>query len=257
MDLPRNALKAALLAGRQQIGLWSTINDVTTAEMYAGAGYDWILFDTEHSAVDTLTVLSLLQAAAPYPVSTVVRPTSLDVAEIKRLLDFGAQSLLIPYVQTVGEAELAAAAVDYPTRGIRGVAANTRANRYGQVADYVARAREEILLMVQIETVQALDVLEDIAAVPGIDALFIGPADLAASMGYPGQPSHPEVRRTCAEAMRRIRAAGKPAGYLSADQDAVAEMVEAGSLFTGVDIDSAILGRGVRDRLAGWRTRLG
>ena len=156
---------------------------------------------------------------APYPVHPIVRPSSLDPAEIKRFLDCGVQSLLIPYVQNVEEAQLAAASVAYAPEGIRGFAGITRASRYGTIPNYAKRAREEICLMVQIETQEALEQLEAIAKVPGVDAVFIGPADLAASMGYPGEPSHPEVKKACIEGMKRIRAVGKPAGFLTLDQD--------------------------------------
>ncbi len=170
-------------------------------------------------------------------------PNSLNPAEIKKILDVGAQSILVPYVQTVEEARLAAAAVEYPPIGIRGVAGATRASRFGAVKGYHAAARNEICLLVQLETVTALDVLEGIAAVPGIDGIFIGPADLAASLGYPGEPGHPTVRSTVLDAIRRIRAAGKPAGILTLDPEFLDECVEAGSLFTAVDVDAVLLRR--------------
>ncbi|MBF9033117.1 4-hydroxy-2-oxo-heptane-1,7-dioate aldolase [Rhodobacterales bacterium HKCCE2091] len=255
MDLPRNTFKAALLEGRQQYGLWCSIADPAMAEMAAVCGYDWLLFDTEHSPISTVSVLSLLQAAAPYPSHAAVRPGSLDPVEIKRLLDLGAQTLLIPQIQSAEEARLAAAAVAYPPEGIRGVAGITRASRFGEIPDYTTRAREEICLMVQVETRAALEDLDAIVTTPGVDAVFIGPADLAASLGYPGQPSHPEVRRKCADAIRRIRGHGKPAGFLSLDRDVLEEMVEAGSLFTAIDIDTAILKRGAAATLAHWRAK--
>lgn len=257
MNLPPNPFKQALNEGRQQLGLWCSIPDTGVVEMLAGCGYDWILLDTEHSAMDAVTVLPLLQAMAPYPVHPIVRPSSLNVAEIKKLLDNGAQSLLVPYVQTVEEARLAASAVDYPPGGIRGVAGLTRASRYGTVGGYHRNARDGICLLVQIETAQALDALEDIAAVPGIDGIFIGPADLAASLGYPGEPSHPEVRARVLDGIRRIRAAGLPAGILTLDQDVLTECLEAGTLFTAVDVDAGILRRGAAARAEEWRARIG
>jgi 4-hydroxy-2-oxoheptanedioate aldolase len=255
LDLPVNTFKAAIREGRQQLGLWCSINDGTIAEMMAGCGYDWLLFDAEHAALDPLTVLPLLQAVAPYPVHPIVRPASLNPAEIKKLLDFGAQSLLVPYVQSEEEARLAAAAVAYPTDGIRGVAGLTRATRFGTIPDYAVRARDEICLIVQVETRAALAELDRIVAVPGVDAIFFGPADLAASLGYPGQPGHPEVRAAVVDAIRRVRAAGKPAGFLALDADFLDLAIGAGSVFTAVDVDVAILRRGAIDQAAHWRAR--
>ena len=190
MDLPKNAFKAALKAGQRQIGLWVTIPDSGLVEMLAGCGYDWLLLDNEHSAMSAVETLPLLQAAA-YRVTTVVRPGWNDAVEIKKLLDLGAQTLLVPYVQNAEEARAAVAAVRYPPAGMRGVAGLTRASRYGAVADYHRRTQDEICLLVQVETAEALRHIEDIAAVEGVDGIFIGPSDLAASMGYPGQSSHP------------------------------------------------------------------
>ncbi len=243
MELPKNTFKKALAEGRRQIGLWCAIPDSGVAEMLAGCGFDWLLFDTEHAALDEVHVLPLLQAVAPYPVHAIVRPDALNPAEIKKILDVGAQSILVPYVETVEQARLAAASVDYPPRGIRGVAGATRASRFGTVKGYHAAARDEICLLVQLETAAALDALEDIAAVPGIDGIFIGPADLAASLGHAGNPGHPTVKATVLDAIRRIRAAGKPAGILTLDPEFLEECVEAGSLFTAVDVDAVLLRR--------------
>ncbi len=243
MELPKNAFKAAIQKGQRQIGIWCTIGDPVVAEILAGCGYDWIMFDTEHSIMDPPKILPLLQAVAPYPVASMVRPGSLNVAEIKKLLDCGAQTLLIPFVQNAEEAALAAAAVAYPPEGIRGVSGTTRANRFGTVAGYARQAREEICLIVQIETRSALDELEAICAVPGIDAVFIGPADLAASLGHLGEPGHPEVQAAVVDAMKRICAAGKPAGFLSPDPAYVEAVLEAGCTFVAVDIDAVILRR--------------
>lgn len=255
MDLPKNTFKAAIQDGRQQLGLWYSIADSAIAELLAGCGYDWMLIDAEHTAMDAALLLPILQAIAPYDTHAIVRPRSLDVAEIKKILDIGAQSILVPYVQDAEEARLAAAAVDYPPGGIRGVAGITRASRFGAIPGYHRRAREEICLLVQIETAEALANLEEIAAVPGIDGIFIGPADLAANMGYPGDPSHPDVKAACLEAMARIRKMGKPSGFLTLDQDFLGEIVAAGCVFTAVDVDTAILRTGALERLESWRKR--
>ncbi len=242
-DLPRNAFKAGLAAGKVQHGLWCGIADPLVAEMCAALGYDWMMFDTEHTALDLPKVLTLMQAIAPYPVAPLVRPASLDPAAIKRWLDIGAQTLLIPMINTVEEAQLAAASVAYPPHGIRGVAGSARASRFGTVADYHLKARDEICLLVQVETVEAMGRIEEIAAVPGIDGIFVGPADLAASLGHPGQPGHPEVRTAVLDSIRRIVAAGKPAGFLSTDPAYVEEVTEAGATFVSSRIDLVELRR--------------
>lgn len=256
MDLPKNTFKAAINAGRQQIGLWNSINDPVICEMLAGCGYDWMLIDCEHSTMGPQEVLSRLQAVAPYPVQPVVRPSILDAAEIKKIMDVGALSILVPYVQNADEARLAAAAVDYPPGGMRGVAGITRASRFGTIPGYHARAREEVCLLVQIETKEAMANLEDIAAVPGVDGVFIGPSDMAASLGHPGNPAHPDVQAACLDAVRRVRAAGKPAGFLTPDQSFLPQIIEAGSLFTAVDVDLAILRRNAVARAEEWQARI-
>ncbi|MCB1493015.1 MAG: HpcH/HpaI aldolase/citrate lyase family protein [Rhodobiaceae bacterium] len=253
MDLPKNPFKAAIAAGKPQIGLWCTIPDQTVVELVANCGFDWLMFDTEHSPMDAVGVLPLLQAVAPYPVSPVVRPTGLDPAEIKKLLDLGAQSILVPYIRDAAEADLAVRAVTYPPAGMRGVSGVTRATRYGAVANYHKRAREEICLIVQIETLSALEDLDNILAVDGIDGVFVGPADLAASLGYPGEPGHPEVRKVCLDTIRRIRAAGLPAGFLSPDEGYVEAVIEAGSVFTAVAIDTVLLRKGALASAARWK----
>lgn len=246
MKLPRNDFKHAIAEGRSQIGLWVTLPSGFTAEALATCGYDWLLFDTEHSVGDPVTVFEQLQAVAPYPVSAVVRPVSNDVALIKRLLDAGAQTLLIPYVQNADEAQAAVDAMRYAPRGIRGFAGLTRATRYGTVEDYPSRAEEELCLLVQVETRSALDEIEAIAAVDGVDGIFIGPADLAASMGYPGDTGHPEVVHAIEDAIGRIRKAGKPAGILSLDPAFVERCIGLGTIFTAVDVDANILLEGAK-----------
>ena len=257
MDLPKNAFKAALKAGRKQIGMWVSIPDSGVVELLAGCGYDWLLIDTEHSAMGAVETLPLMQAAAPYPVSAVVRPGWNDAVEIKKLLDSGAQSLLIPYVQNAEEAASAVAATRYPPDGIRGMAGTTRATRYGAVKDYATRAHEELCLLVQVETAEALGQIEAIAAVEGVDGIFIGPADLAASMGYPGQGSHPEVKAAVIDAVKRITAAGLPAGILSLDPVMLDAVNAAGGKFIAVDVDMVLLRREATAKAAQWRDKIG
>ena len=241
MDLPRNHFKHAIRAGQLQIGLWVSLADAYCIEIVAGSGFDWLLIDGEHSPNDPITVLPQLQAAAPYPVTAIVRPAWNDKVLIKRYLDVGAQSLLVPYVQTDEEAAEAVAAIRYPARGVRGVAGVTRASRFGRVADYTKRAEEELCLLVQIETRQGLDNLEKIARTDGIDGVFIGPADLAAGLGHLADITHAEVQSAIKDAIARIKACGKPAGILSVDETQVRRYIEWGTTFTAVGLDAAIL----------------
>lgn len=249
-----NRFKQAITAGRQQIGIWSMMREPMVTEMLGQLGYDWILLDCEHTPNDEPGVMAMLQALSACEIEPMVRPSCLDVAEIKRLLDVGARNILVPYVQTVEEARLAAAAVAYPPGGIRGVSTVSRATGFGAEPDYFTKARDGICLVVQIETREALDRLEEIAAVPGIDGLFIGPSDLAASLGHPGNPKHPDVHAAILDGITRIRAAGKPAGFLSPDQGLLEDVVAAGSVFTAIDIDLGVLRRGAMARLEACRT---
>ena len=243
MDLPTNHFKRAIRAGKQQIGLWVSLASAYSAEIVAGSGFDWLLIDGEHSPNDPPSVLPQLQAMAPYPAMPIVRPAWNDKVLIKRYLDIGTQSLLIPYVQTGEEAAAAVAAIRFPTRGVRGVAGVTRASRFGRVADYAKRAEEELCLLVQIETRDGLDNLEKIARMDGIDGVFIGPADLAAGLGHLGDIGHAEVQAAIKEAIARIRACNKPAGILATDEATARRYIEWGTIFTAVGLDAALLAR--------------
>jgi 4-hydroxy-2-oxoheptanedioate aldolase len=243
MDLPVNQFKKALAAGRQQIGLWVSLASPYSAEIVAGSGFDWLLIDGEHSPNDPTTVLPQLQAIAPYPVSAIVRPAWNDKVLIKRYLDIGTQSLLVPYVQNADEAAAAVEAIRFPTRGLRGVAGVTRATRFGRIADYARRAEEELCLLVQIETRQGLDHLEEIARMDGVDGVFIGPADLAAGLGHLGEQGHPEVQSAIQDAIKRIKACGKPAGILTPDEATARRYIEWGTTFTAVGLDATLLAR--------------
>ena len=253
MMLPVNQFKRGLRDGRQQIGLWNSIPGPIVAEMIAGVGFDWITIDTEHSLTDIPDTLGMLQAMAPYPVSPVVRPQSQDPVLIKRLLDFGVQTLMIPYVQSAAEARALVAAMRYAPRGFRGVAGGTRASRFGQVEDYMLHAESELCLIIQIETREAVAAIEEIAAVEGVDALFIGPADLAASLGHPGDQAHPDVAATIETAIKRIVATGKPAGILTVDQHFARKCIGWGTRFTAVGVDLWLLATAARGLVAGFR----
>jgi 4-hydroxy-2-oxoheptanedioate aldolase len=254
MDLPKNKFKAALKERKTQLGLWCTLADAYAAEIVAGSGFDWLLFDTEHSPADVETVLSQLQAVAAYDVSPVVRPASNDIVLIKRFLDIGAQSLLIPYVQSAEEAQRAVAAIRYAPDGVRGVSAVTRATRFGRVKDYAKKATSELCLLIQIETQAGLDALEEIAAVDGIDGIFIGPGDLAASLGYPGEPNHPEVRAKIEDAVERIKACGKPSGILTPDAGFAKHLMMKGLVFAAVGIDAMALVKASEGLLVQYRS---
>ena len=244
MDLPVNAFKRALKAGKPQIGLWCSLSSHYATELVAGSGFDWILLDTEHSPNDLESVLQQLQAAASYPTHAVVRVPWNDMVTIKRFLDIGAQSLLIPYVQNAEEAKSAVAHTRYPPAGVRGVAGGTRATRFARVKDYAKRAHEELCVLVQVETQQALDNLEKIAAVDGVDGVFIGPADLHASLGYTGEIANPKVKPLIDEAIRRIRKAGKAPGILTPNEADAKHWLGCGGLFVAVGADVGILARG-------------
>lgn len=244
MDLPRNTFKHALAAGEPQIGLWLSLASNYSAEVCAGSGFDWLLIDTEHSPNELDMVLGQLQAIAPYPSHAVVRVAWNDPVIVKRTLDVGAQTLLFPFVQDAQEAARAVAATRYPPRGIRGVAGTTRATRFGRVKDYARRAHEETCVLVQVETQEAVDAIEAIARVDGVDGIFIGPADYHASLGHTGETANPAVLPKIEDAVRRIRAAGKAPGILTADEKLARRYLELGALFVAVGADVGLLARG-------------
>jgi len=244
MDLPQNPFKRALKANQAQIGLWSSLSSNYSVEVIAGAGFDWILLDTEHSPVDVENLLGQLQAAAPYPTHPVVRVPWNDMVTIKRVLDIGAQSLLVPYVSTPEEAAAAVSYTRYPPRGVRGFASASRSSRFGRIKDYHTRAEEEICVLVQIETKLRLENLEAIARVEGVNGVFIGPGDLSAGLGYLGDQGHPEVRRVIEDAIGRIRTCGNIPGILTGDETLARRSIELGCLFTAVGSDTGLLTRG-------------
>jgi 4-hydroxy-2-oxoheptanedioate aldolase len=254
MDLPQNNFKRALKGSRTQIGLWSSLSSNYTVEVIAGAGFDWILLDCEHSPNDLENLLTQLQAAAPYPTTPVVRVPWNDMVTIKRVLDIGTQSLLVPYVSTAEEARAAVSYTRYPTAGVRGVAGTTRATRFGRIKDYAQRAHEEICVLVQVETEAALGNIEAICAVDGVDGVFIGPADLHASMGYTGEIANPKVKPMIDDAVRRIRKAGKAPGILTPSEADARHWLGCGALFVAVGADVGILARGAEALAAKFKT---
>lgn len=249
MDAPRNAFKAALSRGERQIGLWSSLCSNIATEVVADSGFDWILLDTEHAPNDVATLLSQLQAMGGGTATAVVRPAWNDAVLIKRILDVGALGILVPYVQSAAEAEQAVAATRYPPRGVRGVAGGVRAARYGRDRKYLQTADEEICVLVQVETRSALDQLEAIAAVDGVDGIFIGPSDLAASFGHIGNPNHEDVQNAIRNAMERLTAVGTPAGILATAPEDAERYIDWGYGFVAVGSDLILLARGA-DALA-------
>lgn len=255
MPMPRNTFKAALQAGQRQIGLWVGLADANAAEALAGCGYDWLLLDGEHAPNDVRTVLEQLRAVAPYPVQPVVRPVQGEVALIKQYLDVGAQTLLVPMIDTPEQAAQMARAMRYPPHGVRGVgAALARASRWNQITDYLQHADGEMCLLVQAETPRALENLAAIAATDGVDGVFFGPSDLSASMGHRGQPSHPEVQRAILDGIATVRAAGKAAGILATDQALAQRYLDAGALFVAVGLDTALLVRAATELARHFKT---
>lgn len=246
MSSPTATFRDALAsAERPLIGMWASSGSALVAEICAGSGLDWLLIDTEHSPNGLESTLAQLQAAAASPITPVVRAPIGDVVAIKQLLDLGAQNLLIPMVSTAAEARALVAAVRYPPRGVRGVgSALARAARWNRVDDYLARADEFVSLFVQIETLEAVDAAADIAAVDGIDGVFVGPADLSASMGLLGQATHPDVVAQVVRTFDAVRAAGKPVGVNAFDPATADAYVAAGATFVLVGADVTLLARG-------------
>lgn len=242
MRLPINRFKRDLLSGKPSCGLWMGLPDGTCGEICAGAGFDWLLIDGEHAPFDLQRILTHLQVIAAYDIPVLVRPPHGETALLKQLLDVGAQSLLIPMVDDAEDAARLVRAVRYPPDGNRGLGTSlTRAARWNRVPEYLQRASDEICLVVQVETRLALENLESIANVPGVDAVFIGPSDLSASLGHLGEQDHPDVTEAIDRGLKTIRAAGKGAGVLALDPRLAARYVASGANFVGVAVDTLLL----------------
>lgn len=251
MELPVNTFKQRLTSGEAQIGLWVGLPNPYCAEMAANAGFDWLLLDGEHAPNDLNSLLGQLQAIAAYPSQPVIRPPVGDPVIIKQLLDIGAQTLLVPMVESADQARLLVRAMQYPPKGIRGVgSALARASRWNSIPGYLTHADEQMCLLVQIENLAGLEALDEILTVEGVDGVFIGPADLSASMGHCGNPGHAEVQAVIEDAIVRIGKAGKAAGILSADEKLARRYIELGAAFVAVGVDTTVLMRGLQS-LAG------
>jgi 4-hydroxy-2-oxoheptanedioate aldolase len=247
MDMPVNRFKQRLRNGEVQIGLWLGLADAYCAELAANAGFDWLLIDGEHAPNHLQGMLAQLQAVAPYPSQALIRPVIGDSALIKQLLDIGAQTLLVPMVESAAQARELVRAMRYPPEGIRVVgSALARASRWNSIQGYLDQADDQMCLLVQIENLEGLANLDEIAAVEGVDGVFIGPADLSASMGHRGNPGHPEVQVAIEDAIGRIVQSGKAAGILSADENLARRYIELGATFVAVGVDTTVLMRGLQ-----------
>jgi 4-hydroxy-2-oxoheptanedioate aldolase len=255
MSLPQNTFKRALAEGKPQFGLWAALADAYVTELLATAGFDWLLIDNEHAPNDVRSTLAQLQAVAAYASHPVVRPVRSDSALIKQLLDIGAQTLLLPMIDTAEQAADAVAATRYPPQGIRGVgSALARASRWSRIPDYLTTAANELCVLVQVETVQGMENLPAIAAVDGVDGVFFGPSDLSASMGLLGKPGHPTVREAIRNGIQTVRRAGKAAGVLAPDPAIAADYLEAGATFVAVGTDTGLLSRAAADLAGSYKT---
>ena len=242
-NMPRNAFKQAIANGQRQLGLWSGLASPIAAEIIAGAGFDWIVIDGEHGPNDISTLLPQLQAMRGGTAEPVFRVPWNDMVIIKRAMDVGARTLLVPFVQNVEEALRAVAATRYPPLGIRGVSVAPRANDYGRIQNYHRNAHLDTCVLVQIETRAALEEIESVAKVEGVDGIFIGPSDLAADFGHLGNPKQADVQTALKDAAARIRAGGKAAGILTVSLDDVESLFGMGYNFVAVGSDVGLLAR--------------
>jgi 4-hydroxy-2-oxoheptanedioate aldolase len=239
--LTPNRFKRGLRDGRKQPGLWLTLESPTSTEIVAGSGYDWLLLDMEHTTLDPSQVADHIRAAKGGTAELAVRIPNNEPIMVKRMLDAGIRTLMFPFVQSAEEARAAVAATRYPPHGIRGVSGSMRANGFARVKDYTQTYHTEQCVIVQLESPKALAAIEDIGRIDGIDAMFIGPNDLAANMGLFGQPGAPEVRQAITDAIARIKKTGKAAGMLNFNVAEARELFKAGCDFVAVGSDTSIL----------------
>jgi len=247
MPAPQNSFKAALKAGQPQMGCWLGLADPYVAQISAGAGFDWLLIDAEHAPNDLRAIIGQLQVIGGKGSQAVVRPTIGETWMIKQLLDAGAQTLLIPMVESAAQARELVRAVTYPPHGVRGVGASlARASDFAGIADYLTTADAQICLLVQVENRAGMAALDDILAVEGVDGVFIGPSDLAADMGHLGQANAPEVEAAVLDAMRKIVASGKAGGILTLNPDMQRACLDIGATFVATAIDVALFATAIR-----------
>ncbi len=244
MDEHANALKTALAAGRPAIGLWCSLASALTTEVVAGSGADWLLIDGEHSPNDLRSIMAQLQALGGYACEGVVRLPSDDANLIKQAMDIGARSLMIPNVRSAAQAGAIAAAMSYAPAGVRGFSVAHRANRFGRIAGYHARARERQLLAVQIECESGVANAAEIASVEGVDVLFVGPGDLSTNLGAMGNPGADHVQEAISSVRKAAAAAGKAAGILAPAKADADRYLADGFAMVAVGSDLGLLARG-------------
>jgi len=246
-DVFNNPFKTQLEAGRPLFGVWLGIPNNTVAEIMAGAGFDWLLVDHEHAPFELRDILAHLQVLAAYDVTPIVRPVSGDPVLLKKLCDIGVQNFIVPMVDTADEAAAIVSAVKYPPEGRRGLGTSlARAAKWNAVSGYANVANEQMCVIVQAETEKAMGNLDAIVNTPGVDGVFIGPADLSASMGHIGNPAHPQVDQAITSGLTRIREAGKISGVLCLDPARVSDYLNAGANFVGVGVDTLLIGNAAR-----------
>ena len=257
MELPRNTFKDALRAKRVQIGLWLGLAGAYTTELAASTGFDWLAIDAEHAPNDPRRVLSQLQALAPYPVQAVVRTACDEPTLLKQYLDIGAQTLLVPMVESAAQAQRIVAATRYPPMGVRGVgSALARASRWNQVDGYLRDCERELCVLAQVESVAGLKNLAAISGIEGVDGVFFGPADLAASMGLLGRPADLQVQDAIVQGIKTVSAAGKAAGVLSADQALARKYLDAGATFVAVGVDTTLFVQAAKQLLGAFKASI-
>jgi 4-hydroxy-2-oxoheptanedioate aldolase len=257
MEIGKNRLKAALASGDTQIGMWLGFASPMMAELVAGCGFDWCLIDGEHAPNTVQTILAQLQAMNGSAATPVVRVPVGEDWLLKQVLDIGVQTVMVPMVETAQDAEAMARAVRYPPDGVRGMAHSMiRASGYNAIGDYPASANGEICLIVQVESAKAIENIDEIAAVHGVDVVFIGPSDLSADMGYPGDAGAPAVVAAIEHAVSRIHAAGKASGIVTYGGDSYGYYHRLGVSFLGLGADVFVMAQRMRDLVAQTRREL-
>ena len=256
MPAPKNPFKEALAKGERQIGCWMSFADGQIAEIMGTCGFDWLVIDGEHAPNDIRSIRDQLIALTASPSHPVVRVPVGETWMIKQVLDAGAQTVLVPIVESADQARELVRACHYPPKGVRGVGATAaRAPMFGSVSEYIQTADQEVCLLVQVENRAGIDALDEILQVEGIDGVFIGPADLSTDMGHQGNPAHPEVRAAIADAITRIKAAGIAPGILGVSEEATQAYLDMGAQFLAVGIDVLVLAQNARALSQSWKSK--